>query len=185
MCDFRAACLNKKRPDASQAPGQSREEALPFKGWRIHQFPKQALCQSGNRRRRTGLCRGAGEAALGTNRRWAFPYCRDGGAGRQYAELRSIGIRDYRVLEGRQRVGRIRFVIERMPGVWLWNVTVHLSKVQSADQRMRVECGVGFAQLRRAVAHVRAAMCQEPSSISRWHRGPRRETGARSSLLAQ
>ena len=136
---FRAACLNKKRPDASQAPGQSREEALPFKGWRIHQFPMQALCQSGaDRRRRTGLCRGAGEAALGTNRRWAFPYCRDGGAGRrQYAELRSIGIRDYRVLEGRQRVGRIRFVIERMPGVWLWNVTVHLSKVQSADQRMR------------------------------------------------
>jgi hypothetical protein len=29
-------------------------------------------------------------------------------------------------LEGRQRIGRIRFVIERMPGVWLWNVTVHL-----------------------------------------------------------
>jgi hypothetical protein len=36
-------------------------------------------------------------------------------------KLRSLGINDYR--EGRQRVGRIRFVIERMPGVWLWNVT--------------------------------------------------------------
>ena len=80
-------------------------------------------------------------------------------------KLRSIGISDYRVLEGRQSIGRIRFVIERMPGVWLWNVTVHLSKVQSADQRMRVECGVGFRQLRRAVAHVRAAMCQEPSWV--------------------
>ena len=40
-------------------------------------------------------------------------------------KLRSIGIRDYRVLEGRRR-GRIRFADERMPGVWLWNVTVHL-----------------------------------------------------------
>lgn len=36
-------------------------------------------------------------------------------------------INDYSVLEGRQRIGRIRFVIERMPGVWLWNVTVHLT----------------------------------------------------------
>ena len=42
-------------------------------------------------------------------------------------KLRSIGINDYSVLEGRQRIGRIRFVIERMPGVWLWNVTVHLT----------------------------------------------------------
>jgi hypothetical protein len=42
-------------------------------------------------------------------------------------KLRSIGINDYRVLEGRQRIGRIRFVIERMPGVWLWNVTVPLA----------------------------------------------------------
>ena len=42
-------------------------------------------------------------------------------------KLRSIGINDYSVVEGRQRIGRIRFVIERMPGVWLWNVTVHLT----------------------------------------------------------
>jgi len=37
-------------------------------------------------------------------------------------KLRSLGINDYSVLEARQRIGRIRFVIERMPGVWLWNV---------------------------------------------------------------
>ena len=42
-------------------------------------------------------------------------------------KLRSIGVNDYSVLEGRQRIGRIRFVIERMPGVWLWNATVHLT----------------------------------------------------------
>ena len=37
-------------------------------------------------------------------------------------KLRSIGIRDYSVFEGGQRIGRIRFAGERMPGVWLWNV---------------------------------------------------------------
>src|SRR6476659_1989529 len=42
-------------------------------------------------------------------------------------KLRSIGLSDDAVLEGRQRIGRIRFVIERMPGVWFWNVTVHLT----------------------------------------------------------
>jgi len=46
---------------------------------------------------------------------------------RDMLKLRSIGINDYSVLEGRQRIGRIRFVIERVPGVWLWNVNVHLT----------------------------------------------------------
>ena len=41
--------------------------------------------------------------------------------------LRSIGIRDYSVFEGRQRIGRIRFAGEHTPGVWLWNVIVHLT----------------------------------------------------------
>jgi hypothetical protein len=41
-------------------------------------------------------------------------------------KLRSIGLSDYRVLEGRQRIGRIRLADEHMPPVWLWNVTVHL-----------------------------------------------------------
>ena len=42
-------------------------------------------------------------------------------------KLRLIGIRDYAVLEDGQRIGRIRFASERMPSVWLWNVTVHLA----------------------------------------------------------
>ena len=42
-------------------------------------------------------------------------------------KLRSIGIGDYSVLEGEQRVGRIRFAGERMPTIWLWNVVVHLT----------------------------------------------------------
>ena len=42
-------------------------------------------------------------------------------------KLRTIGMHDYRVLEGRQRIGRIRFADERIPGVWLWNVTIHLT----------------------------------------------------------
>ncbi len=44
-------------------------------------------------------------------------------------KLRYHGTNDYSVLEGRQRIGRIRFVIEGMPGVWLWNVTVRLPGV--------------------------------------------------------
>jgi len=41
-------------------------------------------------------------------------------------KLRSLGLDDYSVLEGRQPIGRIRLATERMPCVWLWNVTVHL-----------------------------------------------------------
>jgi hypothetical protein len=42
-------------------------------------------------------------------------------------KLRSIGLSDYSVLEGRQRIGRIHLATERMPCVWLWNVTVQLT----------------------------------------------------------
>jgi hypothetical protein len=41
-------------------------------------------------------------------------------------KLRSIGLSDFAVLEGRQRIGRIRLATERMPCVWLWSVTIHL-----------------------------------------------------------
>ena len=42
-------------------------------------------------------------------------------------KLRSIGIGDYSVLDGEQRIGRIRFSDERLPGIWLWNIVVHLT----------------------------------------------------------
>ena len=42
-------------------------------------------------------------------------------------KLRTIGLSDYSVLEGSQRIGRIRLATERMPCVWLWSVTIHLS----------------------------------------------------------
>jgi hypothetical protein len=42
-------------------------------------------------------------------------------------KLRLIGLSDYAVIEDRQRIGRIRLATERMPGVWLWSVTVHLT----------------------------------------------------------
>ena len=41
-------------------------------------------------------------------------------------KLRSIGLSDFAVLEGRQRIGRIRLATEHMPCLWLWSVTVHL-----------------------------------------------------------
>lgn len=40
--------------------------------------------------------------------------------------LRMIGIRDYSVLEDGQRIGRIRYASERTPGIWLWNIQVHI-----------------------------------------------------------
>ena len=41
-------------------------------------------------------------------------------------KLRTIGLSDYSVLEGGQRIGRIRLATERMPCVWIWNISVHL-----------------------------------------------------------
>jgi hypothetical protein len=41
-------------------------------------------------------------------------------------KLRSLGLSDYSVLEGRQRIGRIRLATEHTPCVWLWSITVHL-----------------------------------------------------------
>jgi hypothetical protein len=41
-------------------------------------------------------------------------------------KLRPIGPRDYSVYDDGQRIGRIRFAEERMPSVWLWNVSIHL-----------------------------------------------------------
>lgn len=41
--------------------------------------------------------------------------------------LRSIGIRDYSVREDGQTIGRIRYASERTPGIWLWNVQVHIT----------------------------------------------------------
>ena len=34
--------------------------------------------------------------------------------------------RDYSVLEDGQRIGRIRYAEERIPGIWLWHVQVHI-----------------------------------------------------------
>jgi hypothetical protein len=41
-------------------------------------------------------------------------------------KLRSIGLSDFAVLEGHQRIGRIRLADERMPPIWLWNLIIHL-----------------------------------------------------------
>ena len=40
--------------------------------------------------------------------------------------LRMTAKRDYMVLEDGQWIGRIRYADERIPGVWLWNVQVHI-----------------------------------------------------------
>jgi hypothetical protein len=46
--------------------------------------------------------------------------------GGQMLKLRLIGLSDYAVLEGRQRIGRIRLATESLPCIWRWNITVHI-----------------------------------------------------------
>jgi hypothetical protein len=41
--------------------------------------------------------------------------------------LRPIGQDDYNVREGGQTIGRIRYASERSPGIWLWNIQVHVT----------------------------------------------------------
>ena len=60
-------------------------------------------------------------------------------------KLRTIGVRDYLVLEGEQRVGRIRFAAERNPGIWIWIVAVHLTGGLPAGSRFPI-CGDGAIQ---------------------------------------
>ena len=45
--------------------------------------------------------------------------------------MRMIGPNDYRIREDGQPIGRIRFASERVPGVWLWHVTVNVPGPQS------------------------------------------------------
>ena len=42
-------------------------------------------------------------------------------------KLRSIDLSDFAVFEGKQRIGRIRLATERMPCIWRWSVTIHLT----------------------------------------------------------
>jgi hypothetical protein len=44
--------------------------------------------------------------------------------------LRPIGQNDYNVIEDGERIGRIRYATERTPGVWLWNVQVHIPGIK-------------------------------------------------------
>ena len=78
-------------------------------------------------------------------------------------KLRFIGDRDYLVLEGEQRVGRIRYAAERNPGIWIWIVAVHLTgrlPTGSADFRF-----VAMAQFKAAWELLKAGRC--PSSSPR------------------
>ena len=45
--------------------------------------------------------------------------------------MRMIGPNAYRIREDDQPIGRIRFASERVPGVWLWHVTVNVPGPQS------------------------------------------------------
>ena len=69
-------------------------------------------------------------------------------------KLRSIGVRDYSVF------GRTRFAGERIPGVWLWNVSVHLTgglPMGSARDLDTAKAEFGGARSREGQDHAFAA----------------------------
>ena len=45
---------------------------------------------------------------------------------RHRLKLRSLGQNAFSVLDGEQLIGRIRLADERIPGVWIWHVQVHV-----------------------------------------------------------
>ena len=43
-------------------------------------------------------------------------------------KLRRIRLNDYNVIENDQRIGRIRYAVDRTPRVWIWYVQIHLTR---------------------------------------------------------
>jgi hypothetical protein len=71
---------------------------------------------------------GQASSAAGLEIYKSFRVCESGRSqDGQMLKLRLSGIHDYSVLEGHQRIGRIRFAGERLPPIWLWNVVIHLT----------------------------------------------------------
>ena len=50
---------------------------------------------------------------------------------RAMLKLRRIRLNDYNVIENDQRIGRIRYAVDRTPRVWIWYVQVHLTAPRS------------------------------------------------------
>ena len=46
---------------------------------------------------------------------------------RAMLKLRRIGLNDYNVIENDQRIGRIRYAVDRTPRVWIWYVQIQLT----------------------------------------------------------
>ena len=51
--------------------------------------------------------------------------------------MRKISPNDHRIREDGQPIGRLRFASERLPGVWLWHVTVNIPGPQSTGSATR------------------------------------------------
>ena len=56
----------------------------------------------------------------------------------RFQDGRTIGLSDYSVLEGSQRIGRIRLATERMPCVWL-NRWIEAAKALARSERDRIK----------------------------------------------
>ena len=79
-------------------------------------------------------------------------------------KLRTIGISDYSVLEGRQRIGRIRLAEERLPPGWLWSITGYLTGGLPAG--FAEDRGTAMAQFRVRSSRARRSPVCLPATAS-------------------
>jgi hypothetical protein len=76
--------------------------------------------------------------------------------------LRLIAPNDYRVLEGRQPIGRIRSARERTPPIWVWTVTVTIPGPPFGDAKSTT--------MRRHASKRRGWRSRTRSEPRRWRR---------------
>ena len=58
--------------------------------------------------------------------------------------MRMIGPNDYRIREDDQPLGRIRFASERTPGIWLWQIQVHIRSPPFGSAASLIEAKAQF-----------------------------------------
>ncbi|MCP1958149.1 MULTISPECIES: hypothetical protein [Bradyrhizobium] len=76
--------------------------------------------------------------------------------------MRLIGVNDYSVFEDGQLIGRIRYAKERSPGIWLWNVTVHIPGPPFGDAK-----SIGEAKERFKTAWFAFKAKQTPEALTK------------------
>jgi len=76
-------------------------------------------------------------------------------------KLRSLSLSDFSVIDGRQRVGRIRLATERMPCIWRWTIEVHLPGVALPPTGSAKDRETAMAQFKAAWEALKASTTRD------------------------